>query len=90
MIFQGVFKSPTILTNSQLLSYNASYKSNANLAWPQSSVREPQCLEHSKLVFLEIQNVTVRSVLANPITYMHSMDIIIGNTIQSDLLGIKL
>ena len=35
----------------------------------QLSKIEPQWLEYFKLVFLEIQNVTIRSVLLNLVTY---------------------
>ena len=31
--------------------------------------REPQWLQYFKLVFLEIQNVPLRTVFANPVTY---------------------
>ena len=34
-----------------------------------SSKNEPQWLEYFNLVFLEIQNVTIRSVLLNLVTY---------------------
>ena len=43
--------------------------SGANLAWLQSSFSElQQCLEYFKLGFLEIQNVTIRSVFLRSTT----------------------
>ena len=35
---------------------------------PPCSTREPQWLQYFKLVFLEIQNVPLRTVFANPVT----------------------
>ena len=39
-----------------------------NLMWLLSSKNEPQWLEYFKLVFLEMQNVTIQSVLLNLVT----------------------
>ena len=41
----------------------------ASLAWLHCSTGEPQWLQYFKLVFLEIQNVPLRTVFANPVTY---------------------
>ena len=42
----------------------------ASLAWLHCSTGEPQWLQYFKLVFLEIQNVPLRTVFANPVTYI--------------------
>ena len=39
------------------------------LSWLHCSTRESQCLQHFNFVFLEIQNVPLRTVFANPVTY---------------------
>ena len=39
-----------------------------NLMWLLSSKNEPQWLEYFKLIFLEMQNVTIQSVLLNLVT----------------------
>ena len=41
----------------------------ASLAWLHCSTGEPQWLQYFKLVFLKIQNVPLRMVFANPVTY---------------------
>ena len=41
-----------------------------NLMLLPSSKNELQWLEYLELVFLEIQNVTIRSVLLNQVTFM--------------------
>ena len=40
----------------------------ANLAWLQSSTREPWWLQYFKSVFLEMSIVTIWSVFSNPVT----------------------
>ena len=42
----------------------------ANLAWLQSSTREPWRLQYFKSVFLEMSIVTLWSVFPNPVTYV--------------------
>ena len=41
--------------------------------WLPSSKNEPQWLEYFKLVILEIQKVTIRSVLLNQVTYIDAL-----------------
>ena len=41
----------------------------ASLAWLHCSTGEPQWLQYFKTVLLEIQNVPLRTVFANPVTY---------------------
>ena len=38
------------------------------MVWLHCSTREPQWLQYFKLVFLETQNVLLRTVFANPVT----------------------
>ena len=40
-----------------------------SLVWLYCSKSEPQWLEYFKLVFFEIQNVSLRMVFENPVTY---------------------
>ena len=52
-----------------------SYKSIATtytvcLAWLHCSTSESQWLKYFKLIFLEIQNVPLRTVFANPVTFV--------------------
>ena len=48
----------------------------ANVAWLQSSTREPWRLQYFKLVFLEMSIVTLWSVFQNPVTYGHMVPIL--------------
>ena len=41
----------------------------------------PQWLQYFKLVFLEIQNVPLRTVFANPVTYDIASYVAIGNNL---------
>ena len=45
----------------------------ANLTWLQCSTGEPQLLQYFKMVFLEIQNVRLRAVFVNAVTYTHEL-----------------
>ena len=49
------------------------------LAWLQCNTSESQWLQYFKLVFLEIQNVPLRTVFANPVTFIdHAIQIYVG------------
>ena len=56
----------------------------ANLAWLQSSTREPWWLLCFKSVFLEMSIVTIWSVFPNPVTYVKNLSFVINN---SHILG---
>ena len=47
-----------------------------NLVWLHCCTREPQWFQYLLLVFLEIQNVPLRTVFANPVTYNISLSYI--------------
>ena len=45
------------------------------LTWLHCSTGESQWLQYFKLVFLKIQNVPLRMVFANPVTYSSQFDL---------------
>ena len=75
MILQQLEKNYLKTQQCQLggrISYKTIAKSTytVSLAWLHCRTREPQWLQYFKLVFLEIQNMPLRTVFANPVTYI--------------------
>ena len=61
--------------NYKLLAKNCS-SYTVNLAWLQSSIKEPQWFQYLKFVILKISNVTIWVILQNQVTYVVNLALI--------------